>query len=193
MNRVSPCLILLSFLASLVLGFLVGRYSEAGRAAEAEPESWAHILGERAEHVVIQNPVMTQLRGIELIEGCEFQSQVQHFIDMELLFQLGGAVELQLHNPNRGGQATQARAKCSPESLPGQNAIQRTCKCAVPTAFKFDPLSAPPPLSGVGSGGERPRYVEIGADDGKFLSNTYFFDRQLGWEGICVRRLLWPM
>ena len=86
MNRVSSCLILLSFLASLVLGLLVGRYSEAGRAAEAEPESWAHILGERAEHVVIQNPVMTQLRGIELIEGCEFQSQKQHFIDMELLF-----------------------------------------------------------------------------------------------------------
>jgi hypothetical protein len=28
-------------------------------------------------------------------------------------------------------------------------------------------------------------YVDIGANDGKFISNTYCFEK-LGWEGICI-------
>lgn len=33
--------------------------------------------------------------------------------------------------------------------------------------------------------GERGTYVDIGAHDARFLSNTYFFDRCLGWSGVC--------
>lgn len=29
-------------------------------------------------------------------------------------------------------------------------------------------------------------FVEIGAYDGITISNTYFFEKQLGWEGICI-------
>jgi FkbM family methyltransferase len=29
-------------------------------------------------------------------------------------------------------------------------------------------------------------FVDIGAHDGKFLSNTYFFEKYLDWTGICV-------
>ena len=29
-------------------------------------------------------------------------------------------------------------------------------------------------------------FVEIGAFDGVSLSNTYFFEKELGWQGICV-------
>ncbi|MDR2410233.1 MAG: FkbM family methyltransferase [Bacteroidales bacterium] len=28
-------------------------------------------------------------------------------------------------------------------------------------------------------------YVDIGANDGKFISNTYCFEK-LGWEGVCI-------
>ena len=33
---------------------------------------------------------------------------------------------------------------------------------------------------------QRRRYVDIGANTAETLSNTYFFDRCLGWSGICV-------
>lgn len=29
-------------------------------------------------------------------------------------------------------------------------------------------------------------FVDIGAYDGKYFSNTYFFEKQLGWNGICI-------
>ena len=29
-------------------------------------------------------------------------------------------------------------------------------------------------------------YVEIGANDGLHMSNSYFFERYLGWRGMCV-------
>ena len=29
-------------------------------------------------------------------------------------------------------------------------------------------------------------FVELGASDGVELSNTYFFEKQLGWKGICI-------
>lgn len=29
-------------------------------------------------------------------------------------------------------------------------------------------------------------FVELGASDGVDLSNTYFFEKQLGWNGICI-------
>lgn len=29
-------------------------------------------------------------------------------------------------------------------------------------------------------------FIEIGAFDGVFLSNTYFFEQHLGWNGICI-------
>jgi len=32
-------------------------------------------------------------------------------------------------------------------------------------------------------------FVEIGAYDGVFASNTYFFEKSLGWTGICVEPL----
>lgn len=32
-------------------------------------------------------------------------------------------------------------------------------------------------------------FIEIGAYDGKNLSNTFFFEKELGWEGICIEPL----
>jgi len=32
-------------------------------------------------------------------------------------------------------------------------------------------------------------FVDIGAHDGKTLSNTYFFEKELGWTGLCVEPL----
>src|SRR5579872_770277 len=29
-------------------------------------------------------------------------------------------------------------------------------------------------------------FVDIGAHDGVFLSNTYFFEKEMGWKGICI-------
>ena len=29
-------------------------------------------------------------------------------------------------------------------------------------------------------------FIELGANDGKFLSNTFFFERNLNWTGLCV-------
>ena len=29
-------------------------------------------------------------------------------------------------------------------------------------------------------------FVEIGASDGFFISNTYFFEKNLNWKGICI-------
>ena len=29
-------------------------------------------------------------------------------------------------------------------------------------------------------------FVDIGAHDGVLLSNTYFFEKHLGWKGICI-------
>jgi hypothetical protein len=34
--------------------------------------------------------------------------------------------------------------------------------------------------------GRIPRYLDVGASWSKRWSNTYFFDRCLGWKGICV-------
>src|ERR1019366_8614889 len=32
-------------------------------------------------------------------------------------------------------------------------------------------------------------FIEVGAYDGVFLSNTYMLEKQLGWKGICVEPL----
>ena len=29
-------------------------------------------------------------------------------------------------------------------------------------------------------------YVDVGAHDGISLSNTYFFEKELGWNGVCI-------
>lgn len=31
-------------------------------------------------------------------------------------------------------------------------------------------------------------FLEIGADDGVRYSNTYFFEKFRGWQGICIER-----
>ena len=33
-------------------------------------------------------------------------------------------------------------------------------------------------------------FLDIGANDGITLSNTYFFEKELGWKGICFEPLL---
>lgn len=29
-------------------------------------------------------------------------------------------------------------------------------------------------------------FIELGASDGNYISNTYFFEKTLGWKGICI-------
>ena len=50
---------------------------------------------------------------------------------------------------------------------------RRSCACTAP-------------LELVGSG----TFVEIGANDGLHMSNSWFFERHLGWRGMCVSALL---
>ena len=165
------------FLAVVSCCILLGLQGSRGPKID---EGASYVLGGRAENLVYRNPLMSQLRATEVLDGCEFQSQGHHFIDMEMLYQLGGSVELPFHDPDSETAVYEAMAQCRSENLNGGSTAQ-SCRCAVPSALKFEPLSAPP----VG-GAKRPRYVEVGADDGRFLSNTFFFDKQLGWEGICV-------
>jgi len=33
---------------------------------------------------------------------------------------------------------------------------------------------------------ERGRFIDVGAHDGKTISNTWFFETQRGWDGVCV-------
>ena len=35
-------------------------------------------------------------------------------------------------------------------------------------------------------------FVEIGANDGIKFSNTYFFEKHLGWQGICIEPMSGP-
>lgn len=44
------------------------------------------------------------------------------------------------------------------------------CQCSVPEEFQ----------------GAAHHFVEIGADNGLFLSNSYFFEKNAGWKGMCV-------
>ena len=32
--------------------------------------------------------------------------------------------------------------------------------------------------------------MDVGAHDGKTISNTYFFEKELGWKGICIEPIL---
>ena len=41
-------------------------------------------------------------------------------------------------------------------------------------------------------GGKRDGFfVELGASDGVFMSNSLFFERELGWKGICIEPRQW--
>ena len=35
-------------------------------------------------------------------------------------------------------------------------------------------------------------FIDIGANDGKWLSNTYYLEKELGWTGICVEAGITP-
>lgn len=54
---------------------------------------------------------------------------------------------------------------------------------AVSPAKRDTPTPCEIPKSAMG---KQYKYVEIGADNGQKFSNTFFLDKQLGWEGICV-------
>lgn len=48
--------------------------------------------------------------------------------------------------------------------------FQGKCQCSVPDDFK----------------GPAHHFVEIGADNGLYLSNSFFFEKIAGWRGMCV-------
>ncbi len=50
---------------------------------------------------------------------------------------------------------------------------------AAPTASHHCPCTAPPELF-------NGTFVEIGANDGLHMSNTWFFEKHLNWKGLCV-------
>jgi FkbM family methyltransferase len=117
-----------------------------------------------------------------LLPHCAFQSQTLHFIDQELLHLLGGSTLYPAHkaaacpdSPKPGSRTTCLRQildSCRSEAIEA-NARTNTCPCEVPAQIAR-------------GGKHHKRYVEIGADNGMYLSNTFFLDKALGWEGICV-------
>lgn len=90
---------------------------------------------------------------------CNFQS-IRHDPIDQFVFQLFGGRLLNWQedflNP----------AGCDMWAKPGSNF---SCACTSP-------------LSLIGNG----TFVEIGANDGLHMSNTWFFERHLGWRGMCV-------
>jgi len=49
--------------------------------------------------------------------------------------------------------------------------VKSQCECSVPDDFK---------------GPSHHHFVEIGADNGLYLSNSFFFEKIAGWKGLCV-------
>jgi FkbM family methyltransferase len=127
-----------------------------------------------------------RLKSTEVLHDCVFTSQGHHFIDQELLYQIGGAVQYPKHNPTDKESVKKAFFSCQDEGFhdndlkdsKGHGANWGGCDCEVPRDMlgNFHKTGGSP----------RPRYVEIGADNGRFLSNSFFLDKRLKWEGICV-------
>lgn len=92
-------------------------------------------------------------------QRCVFQSIRSNPIDQFLFHLLGGRLlpsDVELSGAR----------ECDMWSHPGR---ARQCPCAAPTQM-------------LGNG----TFVEIGANDGLHMSNTWFFDNYLGWRGMCV-------
>lgn len=89
---------------------------------------------------------------------CWFQSQEPFHQDIVIFEKMGGTV-----------------GKCEPKfpqrlPLPGISEMATLCDCVAPvdaTAFGL-------------------HFLEIGANDGVFLSNLAFFELQMGWRGLCI-------
>ena len=61
-------------------------------------------------------------------------------------------------------------------------AFARACAaCGAQDLFLFRNYFALLTLSG-----RKGFYVDSGANDARHLSNTFFFDKCLGWEGLCI-------
>ena len=116
------------------------------------------------------------------LASCRFMSQAHHFIDQEMLHLIGGGIEyprvknrqLSALFPSMGVQEQYDKmVKCQSEDFsddPDPAEAKTGCPCTTPR-FAMGPSH---------------KYVEIGADNGKYLSNSFFLDKQLGWDGICV-------
>lgn len=88
---------------------------------------------------------------------CWFHSQTPHVQDREVFRRLGGSI----------GACSPARAL----TLPQSNSEAHACECTAPPASS-DAFGL--------------HFLEIGANDGVFLSNSLFFETQMAWRGLCV-------
>ena len=100
------------------------------------------------------------LAPVTFWEKCNFKSQFQHHIDMELLHQIGGQVQFPPHSKNAKREKQEAWLSCG----------NHGCPCTAPTSVI----------------GPDYTFVEIGAHDGVDNSNTYFAEKNLKWRGLCV-------
>ena len=89
---------------------------------------------------------------------CNFQSIAHDPID-QFVFQLLGGRADNLHRDFMSGGCT----------VWSNRKQSKNCPCSAPLGL-------------LNSG----TFVEIGANDGLHMSNTWFFERHLGWRGLCV-------
>lgn len=170
---------------------LVGAFYLLGRRS-CSASKQQDLIGQNIDthhgRSILYQKQLAGLHSKQMLGTCTFQSQKWHFIDQELLYQIGGAVLYQEHGQNNPQELTNAFLGCVSENFDSssRNSSHATasCPCIVPTDLLF--MDDDGMRIQERNDNRPPRYVEIGADNGKFLSNSYFFDKQLGWEGICV-------
>lgn len=105
--------------------------------------------------------------GFRLWPRCTFQSIKDDNIDQFALTLLGGRVR------------NIAQTSCNQWSKPAPG----ECACAAPLSLLGNVTRADGARGALPTGGT---FVEIGANDGLHMSNSFFFERQLGWRGMCV-------
>jgi FkbM family methyltransferase len=88
---------------------------------------------------------------------CHFHSQVKYQQDRTIFMLLGGHIDT---------------SSCKKQDVKAQSSWRseaELCDCVAPPSDAF-----------------HLHFLEIGANDGQYLSNTLFFEAQMGWTGVCV-------
>ena len=106
--------------------------------------------------------------GFRWWDHCIFQSLRNDPVDRVVLKLLGGIA------PDLESQCTVWTPEWAARERRAANGTKSSCRCAAPLRL----LSSQ-------ANGQR-TFVEIGANDGLHMSNSFFFERYLGWRGLCI-------